>query len=472
MALSVKDLLPFSIASLVMFSVACLSSPVPPDAHYGMFIANKSYGHSLHIEQVNGVDYVTTAWGKAAIDVDLQGGFNAKDHNVTLYGKFDRLNNGQYQFGELTYFNVHYTFSRTETPQGSELVAKLFDIPSLFVPISGANECKKWQKVNDVPFDQSKVRELSELSANPNNSYSDTTSLLIAKNGKLVVEEYFNGWDPEFPHTIQSITKSLTSLAMGDAINRGLIKSEAQKLSELMPAYAELLSGDKAQLTLAHLLTMGAGLDWNEWSTSYENPNNPRQKEMASLDPIAFVLDRGLISKPGEQFRYNGGLVTIIGELLSQRAEVDNFADYWRTSPLNALCFENAYFTNQTGGVTNAAGGGMLRPIDLLKVGQLVAQDGVWQEKRLLPKGWIERSTQRHLATGDGIYDYGYYWWLDDIDVAGKTYPVTFGLGYGGQVVAIVNELDLVVARTATHFMGRTPNIEMMRDYIIPAFTL
>ncbi|MDN3685635.1 hypothetical protein QW180_27010 [Vibrio sinaloensis] len=60
---------------------------------------------------------------------------------------------------------------------------------------------------------------------------------------------------------------------------------------------------------------------------------------------------------------------------------MDNFADYWRASPLNALCFENAYFTNQTGGVTNAAGGGMLRPIDLLKVGQLVAQDGVWQEK-------------------------------------------------------------------------------------------
>ncbi|MDN3685632.1 hypothetical protein QW180_26995 [Vibrio sinaloensis] len=183
-----------------------------------MFIANKSYGHSLHIEQVNGVDYVTTAWGKAAIEVDLQGGFNAKDHNVTLYGKFDRLNNGQYQFGELTYFNVHYTFSRTETPQGSELVAKLFDIPSLFLfPFQVLMSVKKVaKKVNDVPFDQSKVRELIELSASPNNPYSDTTSLLIAKkNGKLVVEEYFNGWDPEFPHTIQSITKSLTSLAMG-----------------------------------------------------------------------------------------------------------------------------------------------------------------------------------------------------------------------------------------------------------------
>ena len=352
------------------------------------------------------------------------------------------------------------------------MITTLFDIPSLFVPISSDNKCEKWRKVDDVVFDQSKVRQLSQLSASPNNPYSDTTSLLIAKDGKLVVEEYFNGWDSQFPHTIQSISKSLTSLALGDAIHRGLIESDTQTLVKLMPAYAELLSDEKSQLTLAHLLMMGAGLDWNEWSTPYENPNNPRQQEMASIDPIAFVLDRELIAEPGEQFRYNGGLVTIVGELISQQAGVEHFADYWRESPLSALCFENAYFMNQAGGVTNTAGGGMLRPIDLLKVGQLVAQDGVWQEQRLLPKGWIERSTKPHLTTGDGIYDYGYYWWLDDIQVAEKTYPVVFGLGYGGQVVAIVEDLDLVVARTATHFMGRTPNIEMMRDYIIPAFTL
>lgn len=444
-----------------------LATNAHPDAHLGTFLANQSYGHSIQLERFDGVDYIESAWGKAPVVISANGEFKSIYDDVALSGKFSRLEDGLYQAGDLTYQSYHYTFNRIPTLTGQERVTKLFDLPYMMTPIGG-KECQDWLLDNSVNYDKAVIDRLVGLSQEEGNPYQYTTSLLIAKDGKLVVEEYFNGWDASFPHTMQSVTKSMTSLAVGAAIGEGLLKNEQQRLKQLMPTYASLLQGDKQQITLAHMLMMGAGLDWNEWAVSYESPNNPRLKEMASLDPISYVLDRDLEAAPGEKFRYNGGLVTTVGILLAQQANVRNLAAYWQQSSLAKLCFTNAYMTIQNQGVTNAAGGGLLRPRDMLKIGQLVAQDGIWQGERILPEGWIERSTTRYLNAGS--HDYGYYWWLDDAQVNGVSYEVVYALGIGGQVIAIVDALNLVVARTATSYNTPTPNQAMMEEYIIPAF--
>ncbi|WP_425667226.1 serine hydrolase domain-containing protein [Vibrio tubiashii] len=441
-------------------------------AHHGMYEAGKSEAQNMFFYEQNGNQYLYSAWGVVPIEVNDKGEFRALDPNVPLSGSFYHQKDGVYQSGRFQYSEFKSLFGRADVNSHELNVPMLFD-DYWWNPLSNETSCEnqEWQTDSNIRYDQSVIKSLVELSQQPDSLYANTDSLLIAKDGKLVIEEYFGGWQADFPHTIQSISKSLTSLAAGSAIKQELVEGYQAKIADLMPAYAKFLKQDKSELTLHHFLSMGAGLNWDEWSVPYGNPNNVRSIEMAKNDPVEFVLDRELAVQPGSMFQYNGGLVTVVGEIVSQQSGKKNFADYWRSSPLNMLCFQNAYMSMQAGGVSNAAGGGYMRPRDMLKVGQLVVQDGVWQGERILPEGWIERSTQKYLKTRDRGVSYGYYWWLSDAEVDGKTYSVAYGLGHGGQIVAVVDELNLVVARTAWQMNGPTPYQEIMEDYIIPAFT-
>lgn len=440
-------------------------------SHHGMYEASKADAQNMYFYQQEGQQYLYTSWGVVAIEVDDEGHFRATDANIPLSGSFYHPKQGQYQSGRFKYSEFTSLFGRAEDESNQLNVPMLFD-DFWWNRLSDAANCQyqAWQVDNDIKYDHQVIDSLIAASQDPNSIYANTDSLLIAKDGKLVVEEYFGGWQAEFPHTIQSITKSLASLATGVAIQQQLITGYQAKIADLMPAYSELLQDDKAQLTLHHFLSMGAGLNWDEWTIPYGNPNNVRSLEMASNDPVEFILDRELVAEPGEKFQYNGGLVTVVGEILAQKSGKKNFADYWQSSPINELCMQNAYLSTQSGGVSNTAGGAYLRPRDMLKVGKFVADDGIWQKQRILPEGWIERSTEKYLPTVDKGVSYGYYWWLSDAQVNGKTYSVTYGLGYGGQVIAVVDELNLVAVRTAWHMDGRTPYLELMEEYIIPAF--
>ncbi|OAJ95151.1 serine hydrolase domain-containing protein [Vibrio bivalvicida] len=441
-------------------------------AHHGMYEAENADAQNMFFYEQEGKQYLYSSWGVVPIEVNEKGEFKAVDPNIPLTGSFYHKDDQQYQSGRFQYSQFTSSFGRADKSSIEPDVALLFD-DYWWNSLADVNNCdyKEWQADTHTRYNREVIESLIATSKDPNSKYANTDSLLIAKDGKLVIEEYFGGWRAEFPHTIQSISKSLTSLATGTAIKQKFIGGYQAKIADLIPSYSKLLQNEKSQLTLHHFLSMGAGLNWDEWSIPYENPNNVRAIEMASLDPVEFILDRDVAVQPGTQFQYNGGLVTVVGDIIAKKSSTKNLADYWQSSPINALCFQNAYMSMQAGGVSNAAGGAYMRPRDMLKVGQFVAQDGVWQQERILPEGWIERSTEKYLDTNDTDVSYGYYWWLSDAEVNGKTYSVTYGLGYGGQIVAVVNELNLVVARTAWQMAGPTPYQEMMQDYIIPAFT-
>ncbi|RTZ18291.1 class C beta-lactamase-related serine hydrolase [Vibrio aquaticus] len=442
-----------------------------PNLHHGTYEANVSEAQNVYFYEQDNQQYLYSVWGVVPITVNDKAEFQAVDLNVGLSGQFYHPNDEGYQSGKLNFNGFSMSFGRVQDLKDDDRIAVLFDDP-FWQSISSPHKCENalWKVNTKATYDQDLIQNLINASQSNTTRYADTNSLLIAKDGKLVVEEYFNGWQPEFPHMIQSITKSVTSLAAGVAIDKQLISGAESKMAELLPNYQRFLQDDKSDLTLKHFLTMSSGLDWDEWTLSYENPNNVRLQEMTKLDPTEFVLDRELMTKPGVSFRYNGGLVTVVGELIAEKSGQDNLAAYLRHSDFNKLCLKDAYVMKQAGEVTNAAGGGYLRPRDMLKVGQLVAQQGEWQGEQIVSKQWIEESVTGYVPTSVGGHDYGYYWWTKEVSVNEVTYPVTYGLGYGGQVIAVVEALDLVVARTATHFDDMTPNHEMMRDYIIPAF--
>lgn len=305
-----------------------------------------------------------------------------------------------------------------------------------------------------------------------NGAYGEIDSLLILKNGKLVVEQYYNYFGREQAHQMQSVSKSITSLLVGSAIQQGYIGSVDDPITQYLPKYVHLLKNGKEAITIKHLLTMSAGFDWNEQNPPYSDPKNIRMQEATSDDGVSFTLSQPLINQPGEVFTYSGGYVTVIGAILKNATKAERVLDYMtQTSTLKALNFENLLWQKQNDGRINTAGGVMMRPRDLAKIGHLMLSDGVWNDEQLLPENWIKDSFANHTPTEmAALTDYGYFWWGKNYVVDGKTYVQDSAEGWGGQELLIFNELDLAVIMTANNFSPGMPTTSMIERFIIPAF--
>ena len=303
-------------------------------------------------------------------------------------------------------------------------------------------------------------------------AYGEIDSLLIVKDGKLVVEQYYNYYGDAQAHQMQSVSKSITSLLVGSAIKQGFIGSVDEPIGKYLPRYRHLLKDGKQAITIKHLLTMSAGFDWNEQNPPYSDPKNIRMQEAMSEDGVEFTLSLGLINQPGEVFTYSGGYVTVIGAIIKNATGADSVLDYLqRTSTLKTLGFENLLWQEQMDGRINTAGGVMLRPRDLAKIGELMLNDGVWDDHALLPKNWVRDSFTNHTPTKmAALTDYGYFWWGKEYVVDGITYSQDSAEGWGGQELLLFAELDLAVIMTANNFSPDVPTTGMIEDFIIPAF--
>jgi CubicO group peptidase (beta-lactamase class C family) len=124
-------------------------------------------------------------------------------------------------------------------------------------------------------------------------------SLLIVRSGYLIFEEYFKGWNAEYPHQLYSTTKSVTSALVGIAIDQGLFNVNDSVLG-FFPDYSFAnLDSRKQNMTVEHLLNMKSGLDWDEWSYDYFNSNNHYNQMLNSLDWVQYILDRPMATNPG-----------------------------------------------------------------------------------------------------------------------------------------------------------------------------
>ncbi len=300
--------------------------------------------------------------------------------------------------------------------------------------------------------------------------YNKVDSLLIIKDGVLVVEQYYNGWDVDRAHPMQSVSKSITSLLVGSAIFEGHIKGVDEPISKYLPKYTSLLVDGKEQITIEDLLTMSAGFDWNEHSPGYTEPGNIRMKEVLSKDAVDFTLTTPFITEPGTTFTYSGGYVTIAGQVIANATDSDSVLEAFEKSALRKLGFENHTWQKQADGRQNTAGGVALRPRDLAKIGQLMLNDGTWNGERVLSKEWVTASLEAHLPTPGTWNEYGYYWWGQTLKTKTASYSADAALGYGGQELILVRDLGLVVVLTATNYQVPTPTETILTGSILPAF--
>lgn len=305
-------------------------------------------------------------------------------------------------------------------------------------------------------------------------SGANVHAVLVARGGKLVFERYFKGSD-EVPgffgskvedvtfdantlHNIKSCSKSVASLAIGIAIDRGLIGSINEPIFSFFPELSDLRSPEKDRIQLVHALTMSMGLKWVEATPSTGDDNDEVRMHMAR-DPCRYVLGLPVTAPPAQEFFYNTGALTLISAIMRKATgrPLDEFARETLFEPLGITRVE----WSRVKGDTDAGGGLRLRPRDMAKIGELVRAGGRWKDQQIVSRAWIESSTAEKIKGTDN-QSYGYLWWLGRSRFNGRVVHWIGALGRGGQSIRIVPELDLVVTVTAGYY----------RDYSRKAFQL
>jgi len=320
--------------------------------------------------------------------------------------------------------------------------------------------------------------------------YKEVHSMLIFKDGKLVLEEYFIGhkyqwdapnhhgelvaWDGTMEHVIHSDTKSVTSACIGIAIDKGFIESVHQSIFDFLPEHQHLNTDGKDKITIEHLVTMTSGLEWDEWSAPLSSAKNDIVGIWVSdKDPITFILGRPLVYEPGTRFNYAGGNMIILGEIIKYATgmAIDEFSEKYLFEPLGIYSFNwSLQFEN---GVFEAAGGLRMTPRDMAKFGVTFLNSGVWNGQRIISERWVEKSATAFAGnkginvpgTDQGNVGYSYSWWI-------KEYPESnlfYAGGWGGQKINVFPELNTVVVFTGGNYTSKTYTMTILERYIIPA---
>ena len=308
-----------------------------------------------------------------------------------------------------------------------------------------------------------------------NRRFENIHSVLLVKNGKLILEEYFYGYDRDKKHQLRSATKSVTSILVGIAKGQKMIKSVDQKLFEFFPKYEEIdWSSPKNEITLKHLLTMTAGLDWNEWTYPDSDARSSIYGMVRSDDWIEFVLKRRIVQSPGEIFNYSSGLSLVLGAVLKNKTGLyaNEFAEKYLFDPLGISEFSWQQGPN---GMVYTSGGDRglwLRPRDMAKIGLLFINKGNWKGQQIVSSEWIYESTKSHVNAFFAGSEYGYQWWRGEKAIGNRIIGVFYAAGRGGQYIFICPSLDLVAVFTSKVFgnpLGVARPQVMMAEHIIPA---
>jgi CubicO group peptidase (beta-lactamase class C family) len=286
-------------------------------------------------------------------------------------------------------------------------------------------------------------------------------ALLVAQHGKLIFEHYQPGEDhtrsgqrlgvvsfgPEVAHDLRSVTKGVVGLLYGIALADGKVPSPDARLYAQFPEYADLTAQPgRDKLTVGHVLSMTMGLEWDELSVPYGDPRNSEDAMDAAPDRYRYILSLPITGAPGEKWIYCGGATALLGHLIARGTGM-RLLDYARRTLFEPMGFGPADWAQSEKGELFAASGLRLLPRDMLKLGELVLHDGDWQGRRLVSAEWIKTMTTPVVEI-DRSRRYGYHWYLGDVTPPGGSQPRRWigGIGWGGQRLFVVPDLDLVVA--------------------------
>lgn len=270
-------------------------------------------------------------------------------------------------------------------------------------------------------------------------------SLLIVRNGKLIEEEYFHGHTAHIHHNLKSASKSILSALIGNALRDGYLEDVEQSVSSIFPELIDE-SSLKNHINIMHLLTMTAGLAWEE--------NGPIDDEVSATgNMLKAVLEQPLISAPGEAFNYSSGL-THIASCILERVTGGDTLTYANNTLFNLLDINIKIWNRDATGCRVGGWDMWMLPRDMAFFGQLYLNGGRYNGNQVVAEEWVQATTQTIIdlsvaaPEGQTKLGYGAWWWTTEINGM----HVYSARGAGGQDIHVIPDLKLVVAMTSNYW--------------------
>jgi CubicO group peptidase (beta-lactamase class C family) len=279
---------------------------------------------------------------------------------------------------------------------------------------------------------------------------------------------YFSAWwHPYYRrgdlHTLQSVTKTVTSIVIGTAVTRGEFPSlDTPVLSFFDSGTVANVDDRKRRMTIRHLLTMTAGIDWDENRPYGDNANTAIGLE-ASYDWVKFTIDRPMMEEPGTRFNYNSGASELLAHVFRRATGVD-VEEYAARHLFAPLGIRDWYWKRTPAGVPDTEGGLYLASEDLARLWYLFLREGQWNGRQVVSRDWVRQSVAPAVAVGNrpGGAHYGLKWWLY-ANPTDSTRVMWAGSGFGGQVPIAVPEEDLIVVVNQWNILPGRPSLPVGR---------
>ncbi|WP_369769344.1 serine hydrolase domain-containing protein [Flavobacterium sp. WC2416] len=350
-----------------------------------------------------------------------------------------------------------------------QLVIKTPKITAEQMAIQAIQPNSGWE-ISKLPFDKTKIEMLNSEIAKYN--LKEITSIVVIREGKLMLEEYFNDADRNTLHDTRSAGKSFTSTLMGMAIRDGYIKNE----NETLNSFYDLKQFDnyepmKDSIKIKDLLTMSSALNGSD-----ADGNSPGNEEnmYPTANWVKFTLDL-----PMDHSKINGGKwdyftagVVVLGDILDKKiiGGLEKYASEKLFGPLNITNYQWQYTPQK---VVNTAGSLQMRSLDYAKYAQLYKNKGVWNGKQILPKEWVEKTFthQIQIPERDNQF-YSYLFWNKSVFYKGKNYETYYCAGNGGNEFIIFKDLPITIIITSKAYNKPYAHAQadtIVTDYILPA---
>jgi CubicO group peptidase (beta-lactamase class C family) len=418
--------------------------------------------------------YIITSTGS---NVTFANAKNTRDHfDGTLNKESDRL------FLPLLDGSPPLAFSRRDRGGALNFYSRTPDASkyTYIKPVAGDG----WTtaSLDDVGLSEKPIAALIEqiLTADPSNNPVDIDSLLIARHGRLVLEEYFHGFDKERPHDMRSASKTLAPMLAGIARDHGVHFSPDTPLESLFPKEKPFAHRDarKSDVTLKTLMTMTSGLACDDNDDASPGNEDNMQNQTVQPDWYRYTLDLPMAAEPGGQHAvYCSADLNLVGGAVARATHtwLPDFFERYLASPLQF----GAYYINlMPTGEAYMGGGLYLRPRDELKLGQLYLSGGLWHGSRVISQDWVRQSTTASSTFDpqseyDAPHEYGFGWHINHLRGGDRTFLAYSAGGNGGQIIMVIPDLDLVVGINGRSYGEFTKwyrwGLQLVPQYIIPA---
>lgn len=282
---------------------------------------------------------------------------------------------------------------------------------------------------------------------------------------------YFDpAWHPYYQgtdlHSMQSVSKTVTSVILGIALTRGDFKAS---LSTPVLKYFDIskvrnIDERKRRMTLKDVLTMTAGLEWNE-DVPYADPRNDASSMEAADDWVQYVIDKPMVTNPGVVFNYSSGATELLAYIFQKETgqDIEAYAEQQLFAPLGIKHhWKRTYL-----GLVDTEGGLFLGGADLAKIGYLYLHEGIWGGRRIVSRAWVRQSVTPFVDTGWQGLKYGFKWWLYPRKEGGQF--VWMGIGFGGQRLMVFPEEQLIAIFTGWDILQDPAFDAELANRLLPA---